>query len=123
MVGTTRICPNCGSTDIGVDRSNVISLMALQSSYECNECGYAGIFPEVDDDDAAQQSAAIKERGTLLNHVPDRPVGNNQVFAGVLLVLVGIFPTFYARSLNGRIAGILALLIGGGILLKRFVQR
>lgn len=115
---TTRVCPNCGSTNVGVDRSNVISLMALQSSYECRDCGYAGIFPEVENESVTDQQEEIRERGRLQDKLPDEPPSNGRVGLGILFLVVGVPPTIYASSLEGKLVGILSLVIGGGVLFE-----
>lgn len=111
----TRVCPNCGSTDISVDRSNVISMMALEQSYVCESCGYSGIFPEVDSDRVTEQVAKIKERGRLSDiPEPDGPT-TGRIFIGILFFVLGIPAALYMPWGGGKLAGLLSILIGAGV--------
>ena len=43
-----KICPNCKSIDINLDKSTLQQTGALPSMYICNKCGHSGfIFPEI----------------------------------------------------------------------------
>lgn len=51
-----RVCPNCGSTDwkfpnpLKVTESMINIPAMVNNLFECNKCGYVGIFFEVEKD-------------------------------------------------------------------------
>ena len=118
MHGTTRVCPNCGSTKIGVDRSNILSMMALSSSYECQECGYSGMFPEVDNEEVRDQQRAIRDRGKLQETIMTDGPTRGRILIGIIFLLLGIPAAMYAPWGGGRLAGILSLLVGAAIMFE-----
>lgn len=45
-----RVCPNCKSLDVEMDRSNPVQpVLGLPAMYICRKCGHSGhVFPEVE---------------------------------------------------------------------------
>lgn len=114
----TRVCPNCGSTDIGVNRDNIMSWMGLDTSYQCGKCGYTGIFPEVSDEDVKEQQLEIRKRGRLKNNISNDGPTRGRIAIGILFLLAGILPALYAPWGAGKLAGLLSLAIGGAIMFE-----
>lgn len=119
-----RVCPNCGSTDIDIDRTDIISRMALSQSYICSECGYSGIFPEVDADQVDSHRDAARHRKDLT--VDDTADGTGfragRLIAGVLFLAVGIPAALYGSWGSGLLAGLLSILIGGAVVFEQLEQ-
>ncbi|MFB6166774.1 MAG: hypothetical protein ABEJ62_00745 [Candidatus Nanohaloarchaea archaeon] len=109
-----RICPNCGSTDIGTDTTSVISRLSLSGSLECRECGYNGIFPEVDEEGLEEAREEIEERD-LEDASVQEEFAWSRAGLGLLLLLLGAGATSYATWGNGLLAGLLALAIGASV--------
>lgn len=110
-----RVCPRCGSTDVGHDTTSVISRLSLSDSLECRECGYTGIFPEVDPE-------SLEDFRDNLEEVEEEDVersGRNRrgrIVIGVLLLLLGLGASSYATWGNGLLAGLLAIAVGASVL-------
>lgn len=120
MNGAKQVCPNCGSTNVHIDRTNIISWLGLDSSYRCDKCGYTGIFPHVDADDVEDHQQEVWERGRLeTEHGKDRPT-RGRIILGALFLLAGVLPAFYAPWGAGKLAGLLSLAIGGAIMIEYF---
>lgn len=118
MRDTTRVCPNCGATDISIDRSDFMTWFGLDTSYRCNSCDYTGIFPEVADDDVAEQRTEIKKRGKLEDALPDTGPTRGRILIGILFLLLGIPSSMYATWGAGKLAGLLSLAIGAAIMFE-----
>lgn len=115
MWDQARICPNCGSTDIRVDDEKTLSMLRLQHGYKCQDCGYAGIFPVVDEENVGDRREEIEQSGST-DDIPTsvRPTKRRVLF-GIGFLLVGVPPTLYGTGIEGRLVGILSLAIGGTI--------
>ncbi|MDY6774356.1 MAG: hypothetical protein SVS85_04100 [Candidatus Nanohaloarchaea archaeon] len=119
MRGTVRVCPNCGSTDIGHDSLSVISRLSLSGSMECRECGYTGIFPEVAPEDAEEFEGREEEVQDLKGRAKTEQEFRYSRFGiGTLLFLLGIGASSYASWGNGLLAGLLALAVGAAVALE-----
>lgn len=118
----TAVCPNCGSTDIGHDRSDVVSVL-LGESGQCQDCGYTGIFPEVAVDDLSDYRDALADADIdASDTVETAGSGRGRLVIGVLLLIVGLGATGSATWGNGLLAGLLALAIGAAILAEAIVS-
>ncbi len=120
-----RICPKCGSTDVGVDDRQVLTMLRLQDGYLCRSCGYAGIFPLVDEDSISDQRKEIEQfddDGKLDALSTSARPSKRRVLYGIAFFLVGIPPTLYATGVEGRLVGILSMAIGGTIVFEYFTN-
>lgn len=116
----TTVCPHCGSTDIGHDRSDVVSLLVGGSS-RCRDCGYSGIFPEISPDDLTDYRESLPE--VERDDAPvERPRHRGRLVIGVLLLLVGLGASSTTTWGNGLLAGLLALAIGAAVLAEELVR-
>lgn len=118
MRNTTRVCPNCGATDITIDRSDIMSWFGLETSYRCESCGYTGIIPEVDNDDVGDQKLAIKERGKLKDTLVDSGPTRGRILFGIMFLILGIPSATFATWGAGKLAGLLSLAIGAAIMFE-----
>lgn len=118
MRDTTRVCPNCGSTDISIDRTELMSWFGLETSYRCDSCDYSGIFPEVDNDDVDEQRTAIKKRGRLKDTVADAGPTRGRILFGIMFLILGIPSAMYATWGAGKLAGLLSIAIGSAIMFE-----
>lgn len=120
MPPETRVCPDCGSTDIGHDRGDVISLV-MGTPAVCQACGYSGIFPEVPVDELGEYADAVADRD---GPAPDLQRGRSlpRLATGVLLLLLGAGATSSATWGDGLLAGLLALAIGAALLAEELVR-
>jgi transcription elongation factor Elf1 len=58
-----RVCPNCGSTDVSVDRSDVVGMLGLDYGYKCGNCGFSSkLFPEVPVEDMGEYQQELQEK-------------------------------------------------------------
>lgn len=112
-----RVCPNCGSTDIGHDPVRIMSRLSLDHARECNACGYTGIFPLVaaDDMDAFQES--VDEQDEMAP--PAAGFNRGRFTIGLVMLLMGGVSTFYGTWETGLLAGILALVIGAAVVFEQ----
>ena len=55
----TKICPKCGSTDIGIPPAG-LDLKMTQPDY-CNNCGNYGLFPEIDETQVKEFKKKLKK--------------------------------------------------------------
>lgn len=120
MSPETRVCPDCGSTDIGHDRGDVMSLI-LASPSICEECGYSGIFPEVPVDELEEYTAAVADRD---EPAPELRRGRRlpRIATGALLLLLGAGATSSSTWGDGLLAGLLALALGAALLAEELVR-
>jgi predicted RNA-binding Zn-ribbon protein involved in translation (DUF1610 family) len=118
MHDTTRVCPNCGGTDISIDRSDMLSWFGLDSSYRCASCDYTGLFPEVAKEDVTDQQMAIKQRGTLEDVDTETGPTRGRILFGVMFLLLGIPSATFASWGTGKLAGLLSLAIGAAIMFE-----
>ena len=123
MKRTAWVCPNCGSTDIGRDSSSVLSMVGLDHSRECRDCGYTGIFPEVDRDKVRDQQHEIRKRGKIADAGKNAAPSRSRLYIGLLFLLVGIPSSLYATWRTGRLAGLLALAVGAAVLFEYISHR
>ncbi len=107
------MCPRCGSTEIGHDTTSVISRLSLSGSLECRDCGYSGIFPEVEPEN-------LEEFRDGLEEVEVKPVererSTGRMAAGLVLLLLGLGASSHATWGNGLLAGLLAIAVGASVL-------
>lgn len=122
MAGTTVVCPNCGSTDIGHDRTSTISMLSLGGSRQCNDCGYSGIFPEIDADRVEEHREQLEE--VEVDPQPrERRRSRGRIVIGALLLLLGIGATSSTTWGTGLLAGMLALAVGAAVLFEELAPR
>ncbi|MDY6769071.1 MAG: hypothetical protein SVW02_03110 [Candidatus Nanohaloarchaea archaeon] len=124
MKDAVRACPHCGSTDIGHNSLDVVSRLSLSGARECRECGYAGIFPEIDADrvdefDGADGSVAV-EQGQQGNREKG---GRGRLLIGTVMLLLGIGASSHATWGNGLLAGLLALVVGAAVVVDEIGRR
>lgn len=123
MRNKQRVCPNCGSTDIDIDRTDIISRMALNQSYVCTECGYSGIFPEVDADQVDEHRETVRHQQdiTIANSSDHGKHGirTGRLVIGILFLLVGIPAALYGTWGSGLLAGLLSIVIGGAVVFEQ----
>ena len=62
------ICPKCGSSNVGEDKSNNLANIAYMNPYKiCLDCGYAAqTFPEVSQENQEEVQEKIKETPNIL---------------------------------------------------------
>jgi hypothetical protein len=62
------ICPKCGSSNVGEDKSNNLANIAYMNPYKlCQDCNYsAQTFPEVDQENQEKTQEKIKETSDTL---------------------------------------------------------
>lgn len=120
-----RICPNCGSTDVGVDDSQVLTMMRLQEGYVCRDCGYTGIFPVVDENSIDEQRDAINDIDDEDLDALETASGptKRRVLYGIAFFLAGIPPALFSAGVEGRLVGILSIAIGGTIMADYIANR
>jgi len=58
MMAYVKICPKCGSINIGIPKRGM-DLLDMQSL--CKDCGNRGVFPEVEVDEVEEFRKAIKK--------------------------------------------------------------
>lgn len=79
---------------------------------ECRECGYNGIFPEMEPE-------AVEEfdGGEVEEMQNESPVGfrKKRFLIGAVLFLLGLGASSYATWGNGLLAGLLALAVGAAV--------
>ncbi len=121
MARTVRVCPNCGSTDIGHDSLSVISRLSLSGARECHSCGYAGIFPEADPDDIEGFDGADADVQSAA--APDTAFRPRRALSGGLLLLLGLAPVLYLSWGEGLLPGMLALAVGAAVLAEELSRR
>lgn len=121
MHDTTRVCPNCGSTNVGMDNTRLLSRFGLDYSYRCRSCDYAGIFPEVDKEGVAETIAGVKERGPLPDAAGEKSTSRGRLALGAFALLIGIPSSLYATWGTGKLVGLLSLAIGAAIFFE-FIQ-
>ncbi len=118
MRNATRVCPNCGSTDVSIDRGDMMSWFGLNTAYRCDDCGYNGIFPEVANDEVDEQQLEIKKRGRLEQDTATSGPKRGRIIIGVLFLMLGIPSAIYATWGAGKLAGLLSLAIGAAIMFE-----
>lgn len=46
-----HICPECESDDVTSQADHMTDIAGMTRTWKCNECGYTGAMPEVDEED------------------------------------------------------------------------
>lgn len=123
MAGTTVVCPNCGSTDVGYDRTSTVSMLSLGGSRRCNDCGYSGIFPEVDADRVEEHREQLEEVDVEVQGRERRERSRGRMAIGAILLLLGIGATSSTTWGTGLLAGMLAIAVGAAVLFEEIAPR
>jgi ribosomal protein L37AE/L43A len=61
------ICPKCGSTNIQRNNEPTVNRydMVFINKYECNDCKYEGLMPEINENDIDEFRNEIKENSSI----------------------------------------------------------
>lgn len=108
-----RVCPNCGSDDVSVDRTGMAAKLGLDHGYECGRCGYSGkLFPLVDKDKADDHREALREEKSFdemeAYEPPELEARKSRFLMGLVMLALGLGSLPVAmRTLTGAIGALL----------------
>ncbi|MBI2652675.1 hypothetical protein HYX00_04380 [Candidatus Woesearchaeota archaeon] len=87
-----KICPRCGSINIGTDFSNpVVWAYGASPKYKCMKCGYMGaLFPEVPESKIKYYKSRI-EKGLKLEKITKEPIdASTGYYVGIWEVILAL---------------------------------
>lgn len=90
------VCPNCGSTDVRLERMNIANRLGLDTEFVCNNCGFTSkIFPELPIDKLEKYEKKLKEMDPdryLQKRYPEalKKVNRKRLIAGAIFTLFGM---------------------------------
>lgn len=117
-----KVCPNCGSTDLGHDSLSVISRLSLSGAKECRECGYSGIFPQVPPEKVEAFRERDREDEVVETAAEPQGLNYGRLALGALLFLLGVGASSFASWGNGLLAGLLALAVGAAVVVEELTK-
>ncbi len=120
----TRVCPRCGSTDLGHDTPSLLSRLALDDSRVCNDCGYSGIFPVVEKRELGEYRAAVRDSDApVATDGPAAPFSMTRFLTGAVFLLLGL-PLIATRPWGGGLlVGLLSVVVGGAVIAEQLGRR
>ena len=112
-----KICPKCGSDEIGVDFSNLLVwVYGTTVIYKCNQCGHRGdTFPEMTKKSRSyykrelkEKSKEVLEKDEVLDTSPGYFIGMWQTFFSLvtIIVMIPLFLDGVDKSIFLVIAGL-----------------
>ncbi len=108
-----RVCPNCGSEDVAVDRTGMAAKLGLDYGYKCGRCGFSGkLFPMIDADEVEDHREALREEKDFEEMddyvAPDPEVSSGRFMMGLVMLVLGLGSLPVAmRTLTGAIGALL----------------
>lgn len=118
-----RVCPNCGSTDIGHDSVNVLSRLSLDESRSCADCGYTGIFPEIEAEELERFREEVVDDAEPVAATAEQPFNRGRFLIGLAMLVLGLTASTYSTWGNGLLAGLLSLAVGAAIVFEQIARR
>lgn len=114
MVNSVKICPECASRDIKMDRNNWLGFIGMNPTYTCNECGYSGsIALEIDEDKADDAKEALENSDEEITREvgAENEINKVKLLTGFLFLLMGA-PLLYAPLTSDFVIGVITSFFG-----------
>ncbi|MFB6215769.1 MAG: hypothetical protein ABEJ72_02195 [Candidatus Aenigmatarchaeota archaeon] len=114
MTGSVKICPECASREIEMDRRNWLGFIGQNPTYNCKECGYSGsIVLEIDEDKADDAKKALDDSEEVVPEKKeiDMEINRVKLITGFVFLLMGV-PLLYAPLTSDFIIGIITSFFG-----------
>lgn len=94
-MGTVKICPNCGSTNVSLtSETNRFESMNKDLHYYCSDCNFEGLMPEVEKGDIKEFRKKLKSKETLkpkISKEKDEPLWK-KILVVLFIICTGIIP-------------------------------